>query len=191
VFLRFLLSPVELKGTGRLESVVFERNRLEGPAGQQVARGTGQRLELACNLLFRSIGYKGIAMPGLPFDARQGVFPTRDGRILDDAGAVIPGLYASGWIKRGPTGIIGTNRADSVATVGSLLADLPQLDTGPKPGADALSGLLAAGDRRVVSYDDWLVIDRAEVERGAAKGKPREKFTRIGEMLALLGVPAP
>ena len=191
VFLRFLLSPVELKGAGRLESVVFERNRLEGPAGQQVARGTGQRLELACDLLFRSIGYKGIAMPGLPFDARQGVFPTRDGRILDDAGAVIPGLYASGWIKRGPTGIIGTNRADSVATVGSLLADLPQLDTGPKPGADALSGLLAAGDRRVVSYADWLVIDRAEVERGAAKGKPREKFTRVGEMLALLGVPAP
>jgi ferredoxin--NADP+ reductase len=130
-------------------------------------------------------------MPGLPFDAKQGVFPTRDGRILDDAGAVMPGLYASGWIKRGPTGIIGTNRADSVATVGSVLADLPLLDTGPKSGADGLSGLLAGSDRRVVSYADWLVIDRAEVERGAAKGKPREKFTRIGEMLALLGVPAP
>ena len=165
--------------------------RIDEVLGQQVARGTGQRLELACDLLFRSIGYKGIAMPGLPFDARQGVFPTRDGRILDDGGAAVPGLYASGWIKRGPTGIIGTNRADSVATVGSVLADLRLLDTGPKSGADGLSGLLAGSDRRVVSYADWLVIDRAEVERGAAKGKPREKFTRIGEMLALLGVPAP
>lgn len=191
VFLRFLLSPVELRGAGRLESVVFERNLLEGPAGQQAARGTGERFELPCGLLFRSIGYKGIAMPGLPFDAKRGVFPTRDGRIVDDAGAVIPGLYASGWIKRGPTGIIGTNRADSVATVNALLADLSQLDTGPKPGAEALSGLLAAGDRRVVSYADWLVIDQAEVERGAAKGKPRAKFTRVEEMLGVLPVPTP
>jgi ferredoxin--NADP+ reductase len=104
---------------------------------------------------------------------------------------VIPGLYASGWIKRGPTGIIGTNRADSVATVNALLADLPQLDTGPKPGADALSGLLAAGNRRVVSYADWLVIDQAEVDRGVAKGKPRAKFTRVEEMLGLLPVTTP
>ncbi len=191
VFLRFLLSPVELKGARRLESVVFERNRLEGPAGRQAARGTGERFELPCGLLFRSIGYKGIAMPGLPFDAKQGVFPTQDGRIVDDGGAAIPGLYASGWIKRGPTGIIGTNRADSVATVNTLLADLPLLDTGPKPGAEALSGLLAGGGRRVVTYADWLVIDQAEVKRGAAKGKPRAKFTRVEEMLGVLPPPAP
>src|SRR5438876_9239986 len=97
-------------------------------------------LTLACGLLFRSIGYKGVAIPGVPFDPRQGVFPSRDGRIVDEAGAVIPGLYAAGWIKRGPTGIIGTNRADSLATVNSLLADLSTLATGPEPGAAGVAG---------------------------------------------------
>jgi ferredoxin/flavodoxin---NADP+ reductase len=186
VFLRYLLSPVELRGGRRLEEVVLERNRLEGKPGQQAARGTGQRVTQACGLLFRSIGYRGVAIPGVPFDARQGVFPSREGRIVDAAGAPIPGLYASGWIKRGPTGIIGTNRADSLATVTSLLADLATLDTGPKPGADGLAALAPGRGARVVSFDDWLVIDRAEVERGAPKGKPREKFTRLEEMLSLV-----
>jgi ferredoxin--NADP+ reductase len=189
VFIRFLLSPVELRGRARLESVVLERNRLEGPPFHQSAVGTGERIEQPCGLLFRSIGYKGVAIPGVPFDAKQGVFPTRDGRIVDSGGKVIPGLYASGWIKRGPTGIIGTNRADSVATVTSLLADLPSLDPRPKPGAEGLEALRR--DRlRVVSYDDWLVIDQAEVARGAPRGKPREKFTRTVEMLRLLDGPS-
>jgi ferredoxin--NADP+ reductase len=186
VFLRFLLSPVELRGGARLEQVVLERNRLEGKPQQQTARGTGQRITQVCGLLFRSIGYKGVAIPGVPFDARQGVFPTRDGRIIDEAGVPIPGLYASGWIKRGPTGIIGTNRADSLATVNSLLADLASLDTGPKPGADGVRALVSGHGPRVVSFADWLVIDRAEVERGTPKGKPREKFTRLEEMLRLV-----
>jgi len=122
----------------------------------------------------------------VPFDARQGVFPSREGRIVDDAGVLIPGLYASGWIKRGPTGIIGTNRADSLATVTSLLADVASLDTGPKPGADGVGALVSGHGPRVVTFADWLVIDRAEVERGAPKGKPREKFTRLEEMLRLV-----
>src|SRR6266536_5350787 len=186
VFLRFLLSPVELRGDGRVAEVVLERNRLEGKPQQQTARGTGQRITQACGLLFRSIGYKGVAIPGVPFDARQGVFPSREGRIVDDAGVPIPGLYASGWIKRGPTGIIGTNRADSLATVTSLLADVASLDTGPKPGADGVGALVSGHGPRVVTFADWLVIDRAEVERGAPKGKPREKFTRLEEMLRLV-----
>ncbi len=189
VLLRFLLSPVELRGEGRLEQVVFERNRLEGGPFQQAARRTGERVTLACGLLFRSIGYKGVAIPGVPFEPRQGIFPSRDGRIVDEAGAPIPGLYASGWIKRGPTGIIGTNRADSLATVSSLLADLCTLDTGPKPGAEGLQALRPGRGPRVVSYADWLVIDQAEVQRGAPKGKPREKFTCVEEMLRLLDRP--
>ncbi|MFQ5889784.1 MAG: FAD-dependent oxidoreductase [Gemmatimonadota bacterium] len=186
IILRFLLSPVQLKGEGRLEEVIFERNRLEGQPFQQKAVGTGERVGMACGLLFRSIGYQGIPLPGVPFDVRRGIFPTRDGRIVDESGAVIPGLYATGWIKRGPTGLIGTNRADSVATVKSLLADLPALDSGAKPGADGLNVLRAGDGPRVVSYSDWLVIDQAEIRRGAAKGKPREKFTRVEEMLRLL-----
>jgi len=189
VFLRFLLSPVELRGDARLEQVVLEHNRLEGDPFQQTARGTGERVTLQCGLLFRSIGYKGVAIPGVPFDAARGVFPTRDGRILDASGAWIPGLYASGWIKRGPTGIIGTNRADSLATVNSMLADADSLNTAPRPGAEGLSNLQGGRGPRVVSYEDWLTIDRAEVERGAPKGKPREKITRVAEMLRLIDRP--
>jgi ferredoxin--NADP+ reductase len=182
----FLKSPVELQGTERLGRVVFETNRLEGPAFRQKARSTGKRIEFSCGLLFRSIGYQGVPLPGVPFDAGRGVFPNCEGRILADSETVRPGLYATGWIKRGPTGIIGTNRADSVATVNSLLADLNKLDAGAKPGAVALRSLLAARGTRAVSYSNWQAIDAAEVSRGAPKGKPREKFTRVAEMLAAI-----
>jgi ferredoxin--NADP+ reductase len=184
-YIQFLKSPIELKGEERLERVVLMRNRLEGEPSQQVARETGETEELACGILFRSIGYRGIPIAGVPFDGRRGIFPNREGRIVEGE-RVIPGLYAAGWIKRGPTGIIGTNREDSVATVKSLLADLPNLDTGPKPGADGLQALLGSRAVRVVSYSDWQQIDAVEVRRGEAAGKPREKFTRVDEMLAAL-----
>lgn len=187
IYFRFFLSPVELQGDGHVTGVAFERNRLAGGPFEQSARGTGERFELPAGIVFRSIGYKGMPIPEVPFDARQGIFPTRDGRIVDDTGAVVPGLYASGWIKRGPTGIIGTNKPDSVATVVSLLADLPALDNGARPGAEGLPALQSGRGPRVVSYDDWLLIDRAEVSRGAPKGKPREKFTRVEEMLSQIG----
>ncbi|MEE9139350.1 MAG: FAD-dependent oxidoreductase [Alphaproteobacteria bacterium] len=186
IYFRFLQSPIELLGKDRLEKVVLERNRLEGEPFGQAARGTGETMELACGILFRSIGYRGVPIPGVPFDEKRGVFPNADGRILDGKEAV-PGLYAAGWIKRGPTGVIGTNRADAVATVKALLEDLPSLDQAAKPGAEALLPLLAERGVRAVSYDDWLKIDAAEVERGAPKGKPREKFTEVNEMLAVLG----
>jgi len=189
VHFRFLLSPLELQGDRHVERVLLERNRLSGPPFEQSARGTGERVELDAGLVFRSIGYKGTAIEGVPFDARKGIFPTRDGRIVDSTGAVIPGLYASGWIKRGPTGIIGTNRADSVETVASLLADVASLDAGERLGADGL-GSLRHGPR-VVSYQDWLAIDRAEISRGQPRSKPREKFTRVEEMLAQLTAPQP
>ncbi len=185
VFLRFLLSPVELGSGTHLDRVVFERNRLQGRPFEQSAQGTGSRLELAAGLLFRSIGYRGTAIPGVPFDPKPGIIPTRESRILDGTGNAIPGLFATGWIKRGPTGIIGTNKPDAVATVQSILADLPALDTGPKAGNTALAPALA-GRRRVVSYRDWQVIDAAEIRRGLPEGKPREKFTRVDEMLGVL-----
>jgi ferredoxin/flavodoxin---NADP+ reductase len=187
IVFRFLLSPVEIVGRERVEGVVFERNRLSGPPFEQSARGTGERIELPAGLLFRSIGYKGTPMPGVPFDARQGVFPTREARIIDAAGGVVPGLYACGWIKRGPTGIIGTNKPCSVATAASLLADVPA-DAPPKPGAEGIPALAGSDGRRVVSYEDWIAIDQAEIGRGTPKGKPREKITSVEEMLDLLGV---
>lgn len=183
--IRFLKSPIELKGEGRLERLVLMNNRLEGEPSRQVARETGETEELACGVLFRSIGYRGIPIAGVPFDDSRGVVPNRDGRVVDGAD-VVPALYVTGWIKRGPTGIIGTNRADSVATVESLLADLPILDAGEKQGADTLKALLKSRGVRVVSYADWQKIDAAEVRRGEPAGKPREKFARVEEMLALL-----
>jgi ferredoxin--NADP+ reductase len=183
--IEFLKSPIELIGTGRLERVLLMRNRLEGEASHQVARPTGIIENLACGILFRSIGYRGVAIAGVPFDAARGVIPNRNGRVTDD-GNVVPGLYVTGWIKRGPTGIIGTNREDSVLTVDSILADLPRLDAGPKPGVDRVMTLLAARGVRVISYADWQKIDAAEIRRGQLAAKPREKFTTLTEMLEVL-----
>ena len=185
---QFLRGPVRLEGEGRLERLVLERNRLQGAPFQQSARGTGESSTLECGILFRSIGYKGVAVSEAPFDERKGVMPHRAGCVLDSDGSVVPGLYCAGWIKRGPTGIIGTNRACSVETVGSLLADLDALATpDPKSGMDGIRELIEQRGLRAVDYDGWLKLDTAEVERGKPKGKPREKFTRLHEMLALLG----
>ena len=186
VHFRFLLSPTAILGERHVEGVAFERNRLSGPPFEQSACGTGELVELPAGLVFRSIGYKGVAMAGMPFDARRGVFPTQDSRVTDEQGTVLPALYACGWIKRGPTGIIGTNKPCSAAAVASLLADVAGLDGRPRPGAEAIPALVGGDGRRVVSYDDWIAIDQAEMSRGAAGGKPREKFTSVEEMLEAL-----
>ena len=110
------------------------------------------------------------------------MIPSRDGRVLD-GGKPVPGWYVTGWIKRGPSGIIGTNREDSVLTVNGILADLGQLDGGAKGGAERVAALLQGRGVRVVSYADWRKIDAAEIRRGEAAGKPREKFTRLKDML--------
>jgi len=182
---RFLEGPTELKGGSRLEAVTLMKNRLEGEAFNQWAEETGETIDLPCGLLFRSIGYRGIPIADVPFDDKKGVFPNQEGRITND-GSVLPGVYCAGWIKRGPSGIIGTNRPDSVETVGSLLADLSTLEASEKTGGAGLRSLLEGKGVRVVSYEDWQKIDAAEVANGEAKGKPREKFTRIEDMLAVL-----
>jgi ferredoxin--NADP+ reductase len=125
-------------------------------------------------------------MPGLPFDERRGVLSNQGGRITDAGSTALPGLYCAGWVKRGPSGIIGTNRADSVATVKALLADLeqPGINTTHKPGAKRAHSLLVERGVRVVGFSDWLKVDAAEIERGGPFGKPREKFTLIEELLA-------
>lgn len=182
----FLESPVRLEGEGKLERLILGKNRLEGEPFDQKARPTGETYEMPCGILFRSIGYRGVPMPGVPFDEKRGVFANSDGRITE-GGEPVPGLYVAGWIKRGPTGIIGTNRADSVATIASLMADLPNLADGGKKGGEGLREILKDRNVRVVTYDDWRKIDAAEIKRGEPKGKPREKFTRIAEMLAAVG----
>ena len=181
----FKQSPVEIKGNGRLQSIVLECNELVGEPFAVKARGTGEKEELACGLVFRSVGYRGVALPGVPFDEQRGVIPNEDGRVLDD-GTPVSGLYAVGWIKRGPSGVIGTNKPDSRATVASLLQDLPDLEACPVPESDKVLTLLKERGVRIVSFEDWQKIDAAEVERGQASGKPREKYLTVEEMLATL-----
>ena len=183
---RFFQSPVELCGDNRVEQMLLETNELTGEPGAQKAHGTGKRETLACGLVFRSVGYRGVAIPGVPFDEGRGVFLNQAGRVTDTSGDPVAGLYCSGWIKRGPSGVIGTNRPDSAETVGNLLADLPRLQPCPTPSTDNVLELLSKRNVRAVSYADWQTIDAAEVERGAASGKPREKFTSVAEMLAQL-----
>lgn len=182
----FLQSPVALEGDGHLEKVILEINELSGEPFKQSAKGTGKKIELETGILFRSIGYRGVPIEGVPFDDKRGVFPNTDGRITDN-GEIVPQLYTAGWIKRGPTGIIGTNRADSVATVNALLEDVPDLPaTDQKAGIEGLLPLLKERGIRFVRYPDWKRIDEAEIKRGEPHGKPREKFTSVEEMLAVI-----
>jgi NADPH-dependent glutamate synthase beta subunit-like oxidoreductase len=182
--IHFFLSPREARGEHKLEELVLERTRLVGAAGRQEAIGTGQTLSIRAGLMIRSVGYSGRALEGIPFDDARGTIPNKNGRAEMTPAGGCP-VYVAGWIKRGPTGIIGTNRADSMATVATLLADLPTFRSQQKPGREAFTALLAQRTTRSVSFQGWEMIDQAEKARGTPLGKPREKFTRISEMLAV------
>ena len=183
----FLKSPIKIIGDGRVEKIILEKNKLTGDPMRQSARGTGQTIELETGLVFSSIGYRGLSMPGVPFNDDWGVLPNSDGRIVDADNKPLPQLYCAGWIKRGPTGIIGTNRADSVATVAALLEDVKNMDADEhKNGAEGVYQILDNKGIRHISFAEWKKIDQKELERGLPNAKPREKFTYIKEMLALL-----
>lgn len=182
----FLKSPREIIGESGVERLLIEKNTLSGEPFRQSARGGGETFTLDAGIVFRSIGYHGIPMPGVPFDESGGVFSNEKGRVVKD-GAVERGLYTAGWIKRGPTGLIGTNKADSFETVDMLLEDLDKLDSGEtRRGAAGCYEILNRRNIRHISFEDWKKIDAAEIARGEPAGKPREKYTCINEMLALL-----
>lgn len=183
---RFLESPVRIEGDDRVERLVLGKNRLEGETGRQRAVSTGDETVLDCGLVFRSIGYRGRPLEGFPFDDRWGGIPNEAGRALDENGKPIPGCYAAGWIKRGPSGVVGTNKPDSVETVNALLEDLATLPGCASPSSDAVGEKLTTRGVRFVSFDDWRKIDAAEAARGAACGKPREKGTSIDELLGFI-----
>jgi ferredoxin--NADP+ reductase len=189
VVLRFLASPVELIGTDRVEAVRIVHNQLAPAAdGSLRPRATDRTEELPVGLVFRAIGYQGTPIPGLPFDDWNAVIPNRSGRIIDGE-AQVPREYVVGWIKRGPQGIIGTNKPDSHETVDALLEDLA---SGALPavtvGSRAVLERLVAERAEAVSYQDWLTLDAAEKQRGVdAGGRPRVKFTRVDQMLEALG----
>lgn len=164
--LRFFLRPVELLAdAGRVGAVRFERTVPDGTGG---VTGTGRFEEIGAQLVLRSVGYRGVPLDGLPFDPLLGTVPNLAGRVLRD-GVVVPGEYVAGWIKRGPTGVIGTNRPCAKETVTSLLEDAPTLAR-RKVAADPLDGLLAEGVRPV-EWAGWQAIERAEADLGARLGR--------------------
>ena len=190
IVLRFLASPVEIKGEGKVESIVIGRNELVEEGGALRAKDTGEREELECGLILRSVGYTGIPIEGVPFDEKRGLILNEGGRILDshDAGHKT-GHYTAGWIKRGPSGVIGTNKKDALETVTHLLADVESgtLLSPESPDPVAVEDLLREKGIRYVSFEDWQAIDQAEVGRGEPHGRPRVKFVRVEEMLDALG----
>lgn len=188
VHIRFLCSPKEFVGRdGRVEKVVIEKNELVlADNGTSEARGTGKFEEIEAGLALEAIGYRGAAVPGLPFDARRGVIPNERGRVVSD-GRALRGCYVSGWIKRGPQGLIGSNRADSVETVNSMLADAAEGKLGdPTDEPDQLLERLRGNGVRIVDFDDWRRLDAREVAAGARSGRVRTKFRSAEEMLAAL-----
>jgi ferredoxin/flavodoxin---NADP+ reductase len=189
IVLRFFRSPVEVQGDGKVEKLIIGRNELVERDGALRAQDTGEREEMQCGLVLRSVGYRGVAIDGLPFDKRRGTILNDAGRVLDshNAGHKL-GHYAAGWIKRGPSGVIGTNKKDSQETVSHLLEDVGagKLMEPEAPDPDAIVNRLNEHGVRFVTFEDWQAIDAAEVGRGEPHGRPRVKFVRVEEMLDAL-----
>jgi len=185
----FLASPVEVLGDGRghVRGVRVERNALVPDGDDFKAKGTGQHFELDAGLVFRSVGYFGQPVPGVPFDAKAGVIPNVDGRVTEaPGGAVVPRVYAVGWIRRGPLGVIGTNKADGVAVAEKVVHDVAALPAEARPPREALPVQLSARGVKLVTYADWLALDALELEAGRSAAKVREKLSRIEEMMDAL-----
>ena len=190
IILRFLVSPVEILGSDRVEGIRFAHNELVESDGAIRARATDITEELDCGLVFRSIGYRGTRIPDVPFDEQTCTIPNDGGRVRDRTGE-----YAVGWIKRGPTGIIGTNKRDAQETVDTLLADLDagRLAKPSDPDRDSLDALVAERQPDAVSYAGWQAVDRVEREAGEPHGRPRVKLCSFDELLeaAKDATPAP
>jgi ferredoxin--NADP+ reductase len=180
IHLHFLRSPVRILGADRVTGVVVERNELT-PDGR--VRGTGEEETLDVGLVVRAVGYTAEPIPGLPFDPATGTVPNVAGRVIE-SGAPVTGAYVTGWIRRGPTGVIGTNKHDAVETAGSLLADLPTLPRPPHPDPADLDRLLAAHGVRPVDWSAWLRLDAEEIRLGQARGAERIKVADLAAMLA-------
>jgi ferredoxin--NADP+ reductase len=194
LILRFLLSPVEVLGDshGRVGGLRLVRTRLEAtPTGALQAKPTDQHVTLPVGLVFRSVGYRGVPLPGVPFNESWGVILNEKGRVLEaTTKQPVRGEYVAGWIKRGPTGVIGTNKPDAAETVVCMMEDLAnECALRPEaPDAAAMERLVRERQPRYVSYASWLKLNEIEVSKGRPGGRPRVKFTRVDEMLAAAGV---
>jgi ferredoxin/flavodoxin---NADP+ reductase len=183
--LRFLASPLALLGEDRVEAVELVRNELQADErGRLRAVATDARETISCGIVFRSVGYHGVPIPGVPFDPASGTLANAGGRVLGDDGEPIAGLYCAGWIKRGPSGVIGTNKKDATETVQLLLEDLHAGRLPRRAEGAGLEELLAGRDVVPVVYAGWEAIDAAERKAGEPHGRPRVKLRTWDELLA-------
>jgi ferredoxin--NADP+ reductase len=181
IVFRFCTSPIEIKGDARVEQIVLGRNELvSDDSGRVVAKDTGAREELPVQLVVRSVGYRGVPTSGLPFDEKSGTIPNAHGRVAGSQNE-----YVVGWIKRGPTGVIGTNKKDSQETVDTLLDDLSRrelADFGPDHARE-LAEWLSSRQPKLVTDAHWKLIDEYERSAGEPHGRPRVKLTKLAEFL--------
>jgi ferredoxin--NADP+ reductase len=182
IVFRFLTSPIEIKGQERVEQIVLGRNELvSDDSGRVVAKDTGAREELPIQLVVRSVGYRGVPTPGLPFDEKSGTIPNTAGRVEGSRNE-----YVVGWIKRGPTGVIGTNKKDSQDTVDTLLDDLGSADKLADFGtdhSDKLTEWLSSRQPKLVTDAHWKLIDEYERSAGEPHGRPRVKLPSLDKLL--------
>ena len=180
VHFRFLVSPIEITGNGKVEAVKIERNKLTStPDGYLNCEGIGEFETLKAGMVLRSVGYYGVALPGVPYNKKKGTIPNDHGRILIEEGKVLPGAYVVGWAKRGPTGVIGTNKKDAEETVALMLEDVKSLRRVDKAG-DVADVLKQCGCTPVM-FPEWQKMNAAEIERGKAGNRPRVKFLTVDE----------
>ena len=188
VVLRFLCSPVEIRGSGRVEAIDVRRNELmradDGKLRPRPLDGEPETIE--CGLVLRSVGYRAVPLPEVPFDERSFVLPNDGGRVTGPDGRPLPGVYAVGWIKRGPTGILGTNKRDAEETASCLAEDLASgaLPPPPNPVREQIDALLAERKPDLVTAEHWRAIDAHEVSRGRDERRPRVKLASREELLA-------
>jgi ferredoxin--NADP+ reductase len=191
--MRFLVSPVELRADerGGVAGMRLVRNRLYATAtGTLQPKATGEHEDLHVGLVFRSVGYRGVPLPGVPFNDDWGVILNDKGRVLEpQTKQPLVGQYTAGWIKRGPTGVIGTNKPDAAETVAGMVEDLARdIHLRPAdPSPATIERLVRERQPQVLSYQDWQRLDEIEVRRGKETGRPRVKFTRVKDIVAALG----
>jgi ferredoxin--NADP+ reductase len=188
IVLRFLRSPVEIVGSGRVEAIAVRRNEIvHADDGTLRARALDEEPEtIECGLVLRSVGYRAVPLPDVPFDERAFVLPNERGRVLTSDGSPLPGVYAVGWIKRGPTGILGTNKRDAEQTVSCLAEDLRAgaLPAPANPEREQFDALLAQRKPDLVTVEGWRAIDAHELEHGRREQRPRVKLASREELLA-------
>jgi ferredoxin--NADP+ reductase len=182
IVFRFRTSPIELKGEGRVESIVLGRNQLVEDNGRIVAKDTGEREEVPAQLVVRAVGYRGVPTPGLPFDEKSGTIPHTAGRIDGSRNE-----YVVGWIKRGPTGVIGSNKSDSQETVDTVVSDLSggQLADVDADYSEKLVEWLLERQPKLITDDHWKLINEYERAAGEPHGRPRVKVTSVAELLRI------